>query len=125
MAIGESKASCSNGSEQLGDAAGLFAQVDQGVYGPDLRARLAAFRRVLRHELAVQVSDSLWSDNGCYLPMIVHQDEFDPMGSRPTLAKLVPPIERRRVIIVRLHAFHAFFDAVADAMRAAIPELGI
>lgn len=125
VAIGESKATCSNGSEQLGDAAGLFAQVDKGVYGPELRARLAGFRRALPHELAVQVSDSLWSDNGCYLPVIVHQDEFNLITRRPTLANLAQPIERRRVIIVRLQAFHVFFDAVADAMRAAIPELVI
>lgn len=123
VAIGESKTTCSNGSNQLGHAASLFAQVDKGVHGPELRARLLAFRGFLPHELAVQVSESLWSDNGCYLPMIVHQDEFDPTTRRPTLARLAPPVERRRVIIVRLRAFHAFFDAVADAMRTAVPEL--
>jgi hypothetical protein len=55
--------------------------------------------------------------------MIVHQDEFDSMTRRPTLARLAPPIERRRVIIARLEEFHPFFDAVADAMRAAVPEV--
>jgi hypothetical protein len=123
VAIGESKATCSNGSAQLGDAAGMFAQVDKGVYGPDLRARLAAFRHFLPSELATQISDSLWSDNGCYLPMIVHQDEFDPTTRRPTLDRLAPPIERRRVVIARLREFYAFFDAIADAMRAAIPDV--
>jgi hypothetical protein len=123
VAIGESKATCSNGSALLGEAAGIFTEVDDGVYGPDLRARLAAFRRFLPDELALQVSDSLWSENGCYLPMIVHQDEFNPMRRRKTLARLAPPIERRRVIIARLGDFHAFFDATADAMREAIPEV--
>ena len=123
VAIGESKTTRSDGSGQLGEAARIFAQVDDGVYGPDLRARLAAFRRFLPYELAIQVSDSLWSDSVCYLPMIVHQDEFDPMTRRPTFARLAPPIERRRVIIARLEEFHAFFDATADAMRAAVPEV--
>jgi hypothetical protein len=123
VAIGESKTTCSDGSGQLGEAAGMFVLVDDGVYGPDLRARLTAFRRFLPHELAIQVSDSLWSDNSCYLPMIVHQDEFDPMTRRRTLARLAPPIERRRVIIARLKEFHTFFDATADAMRAAVPEV--
>lgn len=123
VAIGESKATCSYGSEQLGEAAKMFIQVDDGMFGPDLRARLAAFRRFLPDELAVQVSDSLWSDNRCYLPMIVHQDAFDPMTRRPTLARLAPPIERRRVIIARLTEFQAFFDAVAEAMRASVPEV--
>lgn len=123
VAIGESKTTRSDGSGQLGEAAAIFAQVDDGVYGPDLRARLASFRRFLPRELAIQVSDSLWSDNGCYLPMIVHHDEFDPMRPRPTFDRLHPPIERRRVIIARLTDFYAFFDATADAMRAAVPEV--
>lgn len=123
VAIGESKTTCSDGSRQLGEAAGLFSQVDQGVYGPDLRASLASFRRALPDALAIQVSESIWSENGCYLPMIVHQDEFDAHGHRPALARLFPPLDRRRVIVVQLSAFHDFFDAVADAMRAAVEEV--
>jgi hypothetical protein len=123
VAIGESKATCSHGSEQLTEAAKLFSDVDEGVYGPDLRAKLAAFRRFLPDDLAIQVSDSLWSHSSCYLPMLVHQDDFNLMGRRPTLAGLGPPVERRRVIVSKLTGFHAFFDAVADAMRAAVPEV--
>lgn len=123
VAIGESKATCSGGSTQLGEAARMFTYVDDGVYGPDLRARLAAFRGFLPPELAAQVSDSLWTDNGCYLPMIVHQDAFDAMTNRPSLSRLAPPIERRRVVIMQLNDFQAFFDGVADAMRAAVPEV--
>ena len=93
------------------------------MFGPDLRARLADFRGFLSAELAVQVSDSLWSQSRCYLPMLVHQDDFNLMTRRPTLARLAPPIERRRVIVSRLMSFHAFFDTVADAMRAAVPEV--
>lgn len=123
VAIGESKATCSRGSEELTEAAEIFADIDDGVYGPDLRSRLAMFRGFLPDELAVQVSDKLWSDSSCYLPMIVYHDPFDSMARRPKLAQLKPPIERRRVIIVQLKEFFAFFDAVADAMRVAIPEL--
>lgn len=125
VGIGESKTTHSDASRHLGEAAGLFAQVDEGVYGPDLRYELAAFRRALPPDLASQVSDALWSTNGCYMPMIVHQEEFDHMGHRPTLARLVPPVERRRVIIVRFEEFHRFFDGVADAMRAAVEEIVI
>ncbi|MGH3193257.1 MAG: hypothetical protein ACRDPY_41995 [Streptosporangiaceae bacterium] len=123
VAIGESKATCSRGSEELTEAAGIFAAIDDGVYGPDLRSRLAMFRGFLPDELAAQVSDKLWSDSSCYLPMIVHHDPFDPMARRPKLAQLKPPIERRRVILVQLKDFYAFFDGVADAMRTAIPEM--
>lgn len=123
VAIGESKATCSHGSEQLTEAAGLFEQVDEGVYGPDLRARLAAFRHFLPDELAAQVSDALWRQNRCYLPMLVHQDEFNVMARRPKLAGLAPPVERKRVVVCQLADFYAFFDAVAGAMRAAVPEV--
>ena len=123
VAIGESKATRSHASDQLTEAAELFEQVDEGVYGPDLRSRLAAFRRFLPDELAAQVSDALWSQNRCYLPMLVHQDEFNVMTRRPKLAGLAPSIDRRRVIVARLTDFYKFFDAVADAMRAGIVEV--
>jgi hypothetical protein len=123
VAIGESKATRSHANDQLTEAAELFEQVDGGVYGPDLRARLAAFRRVLPDELATQVSDALWSQSRCYLPMLVYQDEFNVMTRRPKLAGLAPSIDRRRVIVARLTDFHTFFDAVAGAMRAAIAEV--
>lgn len=123
VAIGESKTTYSNGSKHLRDAAILFAEVDEGVYGPDLRMALASFRRALPAALASQVSDALWRTNGCYLPIVVHQAEFDVMRHRSYLAGLRPPLERRRVIIIRFEAFHLFFDAVADAMRAAVDEL--
>jgi hypothetical protein len=55
--------------------------------------------------------------------MLVYQDEFNAMTRRPKLAGLAPSIDRRRVIVARLTDFHTFFDAVADAMRAAIAEV--
>jgi hypothetical protein len=123
VGIGEIKTTHSDGSSQLGAAAGLFAHVDAGVYGPDLRNELAAFRRALPADLARQVSDALWSTNGCYMPMIVHEEVFNHSSHRPTLARLNPPVERRRVIVVRFGAFYQFFDSVADAMRAAVREI--
>jgi hypothetical protein len=125
IAIGESKSTCSYASENLGHAVGLFLQIEQGEYQQDLRRELSAFRHVLPPELASQLRDSLWTDNASYLPMIVHQDPYDFMNHRPNLAKLAQPLTRRRVIVMRLAEFHAFFDAVADAMRAAVPEVVI
>lgn len=125
IAIGESKATCSHAHKNLGDAIGLFLQIEQGEYQQDLRRELSAFRHVLPPELAGQLRDSLWTDNASYLPMIVHQDPYDFINHRPNLAKLAQPLRRRRVIVVRLDRFHAFFNAVADAMRAAVPEVVI
>jgi len=123
VAIGESKTTLANPSGQLSDAIGVFAEVEEGIHGPDLRARLAAFRGILPTELMDQVTDALWSTNASYLPMIVHEDEFDFMSDRPSMARLAQPRERRRVIVVRLASFNAFFDDVADAMRAAVEEV--
>lgn len=123
VAIGESKSTESNASTNLSEAARLFVDVERGVYGPDLRARLSTFRYVLDPVLKAQVTDSLWTDNASYLPIIVYQDEYDFSSARPTLARLAQPLERRRVIVVRLIHFQAFFDAVADAMRAAVSEV--
>lgn len=123
VAIGESKASRNGGSAQLGEAADLFIEVDRGRYGVELRTTLASLRRALPEPLALQVSDSLWRENRCYLPAIVHETEFDPIHRRPKLAGLVPPVAQRRLLVIRLGAFHAFFDAVADAMRAAVLEV--
>jgi len=125
VAIGESKASLDDGSGQLTEAASLFTKVDAGDYGVDLRSAMLALRPVLPPTLAEQVSDALWRHNRCYLPVIVHQTPFSPAANRPALDRLVPPVERRRLLAVRLNDFHGFFDAVADAMRAAVPEVVI
>lgn len=98
-------------------------QIEQGEYQQDLRRELSAFRYVLSSDLAGQLRDSLWTDNATYLPMIVHQDPYDFMNHRPKLARLTQPLQRRRVIVVQLSQFYAFFDAVADAIRAAVPEV--
>jgi hypothetical protein len=120
VAIGESKASRTDGSGQLTDAASIFTAIDDGDYGPHLRAALLSLRRVLPNDLAPQVSDALWREHRCYLPVIVFETPFDPLATRPTLAGLEPPAARRRLVALQLTAFHAFFDAVADAMRAAV-----
>lgn len=123
VAIGESKSTESNASANLSSAATLFVDVEQGVYGPDLRSRLTTFRYVLDPSLKPQVTDSLWTDNASYLPTIVYQDAFYVGTNRPKLAQLAQPTERKRLIVVRLRQFQAFFDAVANAIRAAVAEV--
>jgi hypothetical protein len=125
VAIGESKASRASGSEQLTKAAGIFANVDAGEYGPHLRSALLSLRRVLPDSLAPLVSDALWREHRCYLPLILHETSFDPEAERPVLARLLPPADRRRLLALRLDDFHAFFDAVADSMRIAVAEIVI
>ncbi|BEL01836.1 hypothetical protein Q0Z83_000270 [Actinoplanes sichuanensis] len=123
VAIGESKSTASNVNANLGSAADLFIDVEKGVHGPDLRSRLMAFRPILAPGLKEQVKDSLWSENASYLPIIVYQDAGDFTATRAKFNQLKTPLQRRRLIVVELTDFHRFFDAVADAMRHAVPEV--
>lgn len=123
VAIGETKASRRNGSGQLSTACDTFDGVDAGEYGTDLRQELIALRRALEPELREKVSEVLWREQRCYLPSILHQDPFDPDAHRDRLAALVPPVPRRRVLVLRFTHFDRFFDRVSDAMRAAVTEV--
>lgn len=125
VAIGESKASRNGGSDQLTEATSMFKKIDHGEYGIELRAELSSLRNVLSEELATQVTGALWRKSRCYLPVIIHEAPFELTSRRPTLGALEPPVERRRLLALRLGRFHGFFDAVADAMRAALPEVVI
>ncbi|WP_159401085.1 hypothetical protein [Streptomyces sp. NRRL B-24484] len=120
VAIGESKASRLGGSAQLTEASQIFRDVDELKYGPELRSKLATLKMALPSEIAELVSNSLWLQHRCYFPMIVHELEFDLLAKRDALGRLLPSIERRRVIALRLKEFHDFFNSVADSMRSSV-----
>jgi hypothetical protein len=123
VAIGESKATRSRGVDELRNAAGMFAKVDAAAYGSALRAELGTLRRVLPADLKDKVTDALWREAACYVPVIVHGEAFDHLADRPWLASLSPPADRRRLLVIALPNYHGFFDAVADAMRVAVDEV--
>ena len=125
VAIGESKASSQHGSRELNGACKIFADVDSGKYGMELRQHLGALRNVLDPALAERVSDALWRSSRCYLPTVVHEKRFPLDAHRDRLASLEPPVERRRVVVICLRDFQAFFDRTADAMRRAVDEVVI
>lgn len=117
LAIGESKATHENAVTELRKAAKFFAQVDGREYSQHLRSALIALDPVLPALLAPKVSDAIWNDAACYLPVIVHGKVFDHLKDRDWLASLRPPSDRRRLLVLRIADFHAFFDTVADTMR--------
>ncbi|MEV5188052.1 hypothetical protein [Streptomyces werraensis] len=125
VAIGESKASRDDGSGQLTEAATIFRDIDRMKYGPELRAKLGALRRVINPDLAEKVSNALWLEHRCYFPMVVHETHFDLKAKRVVYGRLLPSIDRRRVIGVRLQNFQKFFDDISDAMRDAVAEVVI
>lgn len=123
VAIGESKATRQRGLDELRNAAGMFAKIDKSTYGAELRSELGTLRQVLSEDLKQKVTDALWRESACYLPVIVHGDPFEHLRDREWLASLSPPADRRRVLLIALADFHDFFNAVADAMRAAVDEV--
>lgn len=64
------------------------------------------------------MSNAIWQDAACYVPVVVHGDAFDHLTDRGWLAALGPPAERRRLLVLRIDDFYGFFDRVADTMRA-------
>lgn len=96
---------------------------NSGILGVQLRQHLGALRGVIDEDIATRVSDALWRTSRCYLPTIVHETPIDPDTHRTRLASLEPPVVRRRVLLVRIADFHAFFDATADAIRSAVAEV--
>jgi hypothetical protein len=123
VAVGETKASSDRGSDELTHACDMFDSVDAGLFGPDLRDAIDLLADVLPGHLAGQVSDNLWRDQRCYVPSIVHETAFDASVSRERLDRLIPTVERKRVLVLQLSAFVRFFDQVAAAMPAAVDEL--
>ena len=117
MAIGEAKATRERPLRELRKAARFFARVDKREYNQFLRSALIALGPVLPAHLAPKVSDAIWNDAACYLPVIVHERDFNHLEDRDWLASLQPPSDRRRLLVLRIPDFSGFFDTVADTMR--------
>ena len=118
LAIGECKATRENAVTELRNAARFFAKVDGRQYNQYLRSALIALDPVLPAHLAPKVSDAIFNDAVCYLPVIVHGNVFDHLKDRDWLGSLAPPSDRRRLLVLRITDYYGFFDAVADTMRA-------
>lgn len=125
VAITESKATNEYGLKELRKAASMFAKIDHDGYNDELRASVGSLRKVVPEVLRSQIGDALWRHAACYVPAIVFGVAFDHLADRSWLESLVPPIDRRRVLLVGPADYHGFFDAVADAMRAAVEEIVI
>jgi hypothetical protein len=125
VAIGETKATKECGSEELTHACDMFDSVDAGAMGPDLRDAIDLLADVLPDDLIEQVSEDLWRDHRCYVPAIVHENEFDAARRRDRLERLAPPVARKRVLVLRIADFAHFFDTVASLMPASIDAIVI
>lgn len=118
LAIGESKATKGRGVAEWRKAARFFGKVDGQHYSQEVRTALIALDGVIPDNLAPLVGEAIVREGPCYLPVIVHGDAFEHLSERTWMASLSPPVERRRVLIMPIRDFHAFFDVVADTMRA-------
>jgi hypothetical protein len=123
LAIAETKATKMNGAALLNDAAAFFAEVDAGLRGVEIRQEVHALKHVLPDDLRSLVGPALWEERSCYLPSIIHFQTINEHQDHPALGALRPDISAKRLLALRLSAFHEFFDDVADEARASFTEL--
>lgn len=123
ICITESKASEAYGSSQLNKAVTLFRALDRGDRNSDLLQALNVFTNYLPDNLRDAAPAAMWAGERNYAPLLAFRTSFNPTTERPTtLGALTVPHDRRRLLVVRLPTYGAFFDAVADAMRTAIGD---
>lgn len=122
VVIGESKASCNRGSQELTGAIRHYQKIDAGNYGSALRGYLAALKPSIDPIYGAKISRSLWKEKRTYAPFIVHETPFNLNNDRPAMRKLLVPKESRRLVAIRIQEFHEYFDAIADAMRLIVSE---
>lgn len=121
LCIAESKASEGSPGSQLSKAVKLFKAIDARDRDNDLLQALNIFRNYLTAEIRAELPEAMWSRDRLYAPVISFRTGLDPSTERPTtLGQLNPPSHQRRLICVRLEDYGAFFNGVADAMRAAV-----
>lgn len=123
LAIGEAKASRENGAALLNDAVAFFKAIDSGARGVEIRQEVHALKHVLSDELRQQISDSVWRERCCYLPVIVHSVAINPGVDHVGLSELKPVPTSKRLLALRIDGFYDFFDAVSDAARGSFAEL--
>lgn len=122
-AIGETKASRKYGDRRLKEAAKFFSDIDAGKRGVELRSELGTLKHVLDVGLRRGLSDGFWRNNCCYLPIIVFSTSINETTDNSDLGDLKPDQTSVRLIALQLRSFHAFFNEVADQIRAAVDEL--
>jgi hypothetical protein len=123
ISVTESKASEIYGNSQLTRAVVLFRALDRGDRNGDLLQALNVFAKYLPDGLRDAAPAAMWAGERTYAPLVAFRTSFHPTTERPTtLGALKVPHDRRRLLSVRLNSYGAFFDDVADAMRAAIGD---
>jgi hypothetical protein len=123
LAVGECKATKSRASQELTNATGFYRELESGARDGDLVADLLMLEAALADEALDEIGEALWEGRRTYLPLVAYEESFDVTGRRPGLARLAAPREHRRVLLVQLSNFHAFFDDVADAARGSVGAL--
>lgn len=123
LAVGECKASKNHASRELTNATGFYRKLESGARDGDLVADLLVLEAALPDRALDEIGETLWDGRRTYLPLVAYEDGFNVIAERRGLARLAAPREQRRVLLVQLSNFHAFFDGVAQAARASVGAL--
>jgi hypothetical protein len=123
LAVGECKASKNRGSRELTNATGFYEKLESGARDSELVADLLVLEAALPDRALDEIGETLWDGRRTYLPLVAYENGFNAGSERPGLARLAAPREQRRVLLVQLSNFYAFFDDVASAARASVGAL--
>jgi hypothetical protein len=124
ITIGEAKASQSNATSHMADAASFFSAIDAGdpIREVQIRDVVQLLRETLRPRYQSLVTPALWEENRCYFPVVAYGNasSFSPGRTRKTYRNLSPGIQGVLMVCLCLENYEGFFDDVSNAMRAAL-----
>lgn len=123
VVIGEAKTSKSGIGSLLSDAEETLADIDGGNRDHDVRRAVNALLLSLDEGVRGEVVGAVWNKSRCYLPVACFQTGLSLENERPRLKALTDAAADCRLIAIR-HADHdSFFEQVANAMWAAVPDI--
>jgi hypothetical protein len=125
ISIVETKAYPENVAGAVQNSLQFFREVDRGEHAVRLRQMIATMRAALQSEEQRLVSQTLWQQRRTYIsnPHYEAQNAPDWTNERPALGGLVPGPGAVFIMPHEIADFDAFFENIAEEMRAAVTEV--
>jgi hypothetical protein len=119
LVIFESKASELNATAHAAKAAAFFGEVESGLRDAHIRRMVLMLSGSLTPEIRSLITPSFWSDKRSFAAaMLLSQTcSFDCHAERPSFSTLQV---RATLVAIPLRLYRAFFDSIADRMRALV-----
>jgi hypothetical protein len=123
VVVGEAKTSKANISGLLTAAEEALALIETGGRDHHLRQAVNGLQLSLPEDLRPLLAGAIWKRARCYLPLLCFESGLDLGAARAALTELVSNGAECRLVAIQHPNHDAFFEAVAQAMRDAIPVI--